>query len=243
VRAHADRARRLDEAGQTAEAASAWHDCVRLCRELSTAEPGTYRPYLAEALGHEARLLAATDRSADALAAADESTEIWHELALDDPAAHLPAYAGASSNLALMLAEAGRAEDALPHADRAVRLYRGLDQPGLAVALTNRGLVLNRLDRFEEARAALLEALKIYRELVAQDDPYEGLLAMSLHNLSIATVACGDRETALELNVISVQAYEELASQDPDTYQDRLAAARTDLALLRAEMGAPPPTA
>jgi tetratricopeptide (TPR) repeat protein len=96
-------------------------------------------------------------------------------------------------NLACIAGALGRFDEALAHAECGLRAVRGL--PPLAAPLhAVRATLLARLDRFDEARAALAEERR-----VAERSGSEGLLALADHDEGMVAALAGEHARAAEL--------------------------------------------
>ncbi|MCU7728877.1 tetratricopeptide repeat protein [Actinoplanes sp. KI2] len=106
------------------------------------------------------------------------------------------------SNRSLVLGEQNHADEALTCAGEAVMHYRHLaaEDPGyrrvLAKALSNWAVALDRLDRYDEAQAALTEAVAIHRAC-ADDGPGRQDLAIALTNLALNLTQQRESEQAV----------------------------------------------
>ncbi|TLQ44513.1 AfsR/SARP family transcriptional regulator [Streptomyces marianii] len=111
------------------------------------------------------------------------------------------AEAHALTDLAAVHFMLGRSERSLALNDEAVGLWRGLGEDSwVQRGLANRGMLLERLERYEEAAEALEESLACARRL--GDDYGEGIILSHLGNLHEHTdaahaIACHERSLAV----------------------------------------------
>ncbi|WP_341501934.1 protein kinase [Gallaecimonas sp. GXIMD4217] len=167
---------------------------------------GQPRPALENALAR-ALVLARSQRQgaleADVLAALGVAQEHLGELALArdyyrqalagrQALGDEPGQAGLLANLAFLSAIAGQLEQAGKLLDRAEQLLQGDHAPALLASILNdKGLLLEELGRYGEAKGQYLKALRLRREL---GDP--GLVAESQVNVGYMAMLSGNGEEA-----------------------------------------------
>ncbi|HEX5717153.1 MAG TPA: tetratricopeptide repeat protein [Thermoanaerobaculia bacterium] len=112
------------------------------------------------------------------------------------------------------------------------------DKARLAGFINNLSNRLSDLGRREEALAAALESVDVYRELSqSRPDAFRPYLATSLNNLSIHLSALGRREEALEAVQASVTIRRELSQSHPDAFRPDLALSLNNLSNYLSELG------
>ena len=193
--------------------------------------------------------LRAVGRREEALAAIGEAVGIYQDLAKAQPDVFLPSLAMSLVNLAGRLYEVGRKEKALTVSEEAVKLCRDLSNgalsPYLAIALSNRGVVLNGLGFNREAVAAAREAVDIYQKLDAEyPDVFLPGLAGSLNNLSNSLEDLGRTESnpkyveeAFATSEEASKHYRKLATEQPDVFLPSLADSLSNLGKLQSRLG------
>src|SRR5262249_11226534 len=103
----------------------------------------------------------------------------------------------------------------------------------LAMALRELARTQAALGLHPEALAAVTEAIAIQRQLVETNRRGSlAELAESLHEIASIHAAAGRRDEARAAGTETVASYEELASQYPEAFGDKLAAARQKLVAL-----------
>ena len=108
----------------------------------------------------------------------------------------------------------------------------------LAGSLNNLSLRLADLGRWEEALAAIEEAVGVYRELVrTQPDAFKPDLAISLNNLSTGLGTLGRREDALAAIEEAVKIRRELVRAQPDAFKPDLAGSLNNLSIALGALG------
>ena len=115
----------LSVMGHREEAAlKAAEDAVALYRDLASARPEAFTPYLAGSLNNMATMLSELGRREEALKAAQDAVALYRDLASARPEAFAPDLAGSLNNMANRLSELGRREEALKAAQEAVTKLR-----------------------------------------------------------------------------------------------------------------------
>ena len=142
---------------------------------------------------------------------------------------HAPRMAVALSNLAAIASMRGELDFASEYGHRAIEIQRGLDdRGGLCVSLASLAPVLLELDRVEEARTALAEALALGVEL-----EHNLLLAHGLGAAAALARRDGQPEHAVRLVGASRASFEAIGMPLPDAesrlHEQTLAAARAAL--------------
>lgn len=144
------------------------------------------------------------------------------------------------NNLAVMLAQAHRTEEALTATREATALYRSLARRdphthlgNLAGTLTNLGSDLAEAGRASEALSATREAVDVTRRLAFGNAPvYTPQLAQAVGTLALRLQEAGRSSSALASAREAVRLYEELATRDPDRYEEALTRNRELASLL-----------
>ena len=140
---------------------------------LAKADPTTYEPEYAGALGNLAVRLSELDRDAEALTEAESALLICRRIVKVDPAAYEP-------QLAILLNNLGRMSDTpgkrLAATEEAVQIGRRLAQanparyePQLATFLDNLALRYSDLSRGADALEASQGAIAVYERLTDTD--------------------------------------------------------------------------
>ena len=235
---------RLAELGRWKESLAAAEEAVQIRRRQAEADPGAFRPALAQALNDQTSPLGILGRWEGARASAEEAVQIRHDLARDSPDTFLPELALSLNNLAWCLNELGRPGQALAAADESVKIRRGLvkDRPellsGLAATLNNRSISLTALNRQEEALAAAEEATGIYRDLAqTRPDAFLSTYARTLNNLSNSLAGQGRRDEALAAVAEATRIFRLLALIRPSSYLRALADSLHNQSLRLADLG------
>ena len=233
----------LAAVGRREEALAAIEEAVTAYRQLARPHPKEFLPDLATSLNSQSVCLSALGRREAALAAIEEAVAIRRELAGARPKEFLPDLAMSLSNQSGCLSELGRREEALAAIEEAVaidRKLRGFVTIGrelgrisvrqdafvryLAGSLNNMANRLLELGRWEEALAAIEEAVTIRRKLArAHPDMFLPDLATSLNSQSGCLSALGRREEALAAIEEAITISRELARAHPDTFLPDLA--------------------
>ncbi|HEY2207201.1 MAG TPA: tetratricopeptide repeat protein [Pseudonocardia sp.] len=166
--------------------------------------------------------------------------------------------------LAVEQARVGCLEEAAHTVEGVVRIYRRLAlhrsaryRPELAEALSAWGLWSSRLGRREHARAALSDAVELYRDLLDRGAPGRVMtrlrlrigLAVALSNLGLAHSDLGDHPSAAAAGEESVHVlrtlrrrnwvYRAFARRDPVGFNHCLATSVNNLGVVAAEGGDP----
>jgi tetratricopeptide (TPR) repeat protein len=144
---------------------SATVEAVGMYRELAEADPGRYRPDLAQSLASLAVRLSALGRLAEAVQVTEEAVAIYRELAGADPGRYRPGLAQSLAGLGIRFWELGRLAEAVQVTEEAVAIYRelagadpGRYRPDLARSLRVLADSLDLLGRGDDASAARAEA-------------------------------------------------------------------------------------
>jgi tetratricopeptide (TPR) repeat protein len=107
-----------------------------------------------------------------------------------------------------------------------------------ATWLNRHAITLGRSGRGDEALAASVEAVALYRQLAVGDrSAYLADLATSLRNVALGFAGAGRRDEALASSVEAVGLYRELAARDGEAYLADLATSVNNLAVDLAEAG------
>jgi tetratricopeptide (TPR) repeat protein len=149
----------------------ATEEAVGRYRELARADPGRYRPDLAQSLTGLAVRLSALGRLDEALQVTEEAVAVYRELAGADPGKYRPELAQSLASLGIRFRELGRLDEALPVTEEAVAVYRelaGVDpgryRPDLAWSLRALADSLDLLGRGDDASAARSKAAALTGE-------------------------------------------------------------------------------
>ncbi len=130
-------------------------------------------------------------------------------------------------------------------ADISVQLWRdepvgnpAVHEAGLARALGNLAVALDRVGRYQDALAAHEEAITFYRAL-AKDNPaaHQAGLAGALGNLAAALGRVGRYQDALAVNEEAITFYRALAKENPAAHQAGLAVTLDNLAITLGRVG------
>lgn len=222
---------RYKAAGRTTEALSVEQEAVAIARELTAANPETYRPVLARSLGNFGVTSSTLGRHAEALLITEEAVTLFRELAAASPGRYESDVAWALTNLGIMLSKLGRFGEALTVAEEAVAIGRELADtnpdrytPSLVAWLNNLGARLFELDRQAEAVPIFEQAVAIGTKLAdANPDRYRPGQAGHLANLGETLAAVGRAAEALPITEEAVAIYRELAVTNPRLYRPFLA--------------------
>jgi hypothetical protein len=149
-------------------------------------------------------------------------------------------------DLAIRLSRAGHRHQAVTAAQEAVAATRGLagDDRGtydanLAGSLNTLSACLSDLNRWEEAAAAIQEAITIQRRL-AEDDPfYEIFLATALSGLGVDLLRLGQQQKALAAAQEAVSILRRPPRTDPVDHKEALATSLLHLATILADAAMP----
>jgi tetratricopeptide (TPR) repeat protein len=195
----ADLARSLDglaadliDLGRYDEAVLVTTEAVDILRPLADQNLVAMRHDLARAQARLSRALSKAGHAGPALAAAREAVTAYHVLASADPWMYSRDLADALNVLGNRLSALGRHAETVPHRKKAVRIGRVLARDSTIESRDRLGLLLNNLatslifvNRRNEARALLTEAVHLREQLAAQDpDVFREQLAESLALLS-----------------------------------------------------------
>lgn len=213
---------RLNDLGRYHEALTAAEESVRRYRALAADEQEDLRRWLAEpndAPDDLARLEVARRRSG--------ARKVELELCV------------ALVNLSNWLSRAGRKEEALEINAEAIaveRRHRAAEpeatEPQLVAALNNQSILLGDLARYQESLAAAEEAGALARKLAVPE-----YVAITDNTLGVVLSKLGRHEEALAASLTAVAAYRALHATEPAEYEDLLAAALREQALVRSRRG------
>jgi tetratricopeptide (TPR) repeat protein len=224
-------ANRLGRTGHREEALATAQGAVTIFRKLVAEDP-VHECNFACALANLSSRLSDLGRAEEALVAAAEATAIHRRL---DSRAEL---AGSLTNLGASLHEMNRSEEALAATEEAVTIFRQLvhDNPSqegnFARALTNLSNRLSDGGREQEALAAAEEATALHRSRRSGAD-----LAGSLTNLANQLSKAGRTKDALTASAEGVAVYRQMANDDAERYQHRLAYSLWGFAQVRLAAG------
>jgi tetratricopeptide (TPR) repeat protein len=220
----------LGAIGQYDEAVDAAQDAVTVARGIA-GEHEEYRATLATVLAVLASALNQVERYEEGLAAADEAIAI---LRLEpDPPPHILQFLALTLTVRqVSLVSLGREREGMDALDEAVVVLRQLAEdndtyrPSLAQVLVRLSDMRRRWNDRKESRAAILEALGIYRELTASNpDAYRMHLAEYLVTASQLLL---DYKMEAEASALAQEAMplcRELADINADRYTPLLARA------------------
>ncbi|MGW7279978.1 tetratricopeptide repeat protein [Streptomyces sp. NPDC054844] len=218
------RALRLVELGRFDDGVEDARRAVRIASALVAQNPLTEQARLARAQHFLAKYLDAAGRPSEALEWLDEAVPAYERLAAADPE-HGGSLADVRKDWARALRTVGRAGDALRPAARAVTGFRAAADVNpqvftrhVAFALEEHGACLTAAGRDDEAVSLMVEAVRIFRGIVAEDAAVAGNradLARLLSHLGVCLTGAGRHIEAREACAESVARYEELAGRDP----------------------------
>jgi tetratricopeptide (TPR) repeat protein len=140
------------------------------------------------------------------------------------------------------LRDLGQHREALAAAEEALALYRDLaaanpaHRPGVANALTGRGVSLRDLGQHREALAAAEEALALYRNLAAANPSHQPDLANALTAHGASLQDLGRYQEALAALEQALALYRDLAAANP-AYQPGLANALNNYGTSLTDLG------
>ncbi|MGI5506366.1 tetratricopeptide repeat protein [Lentzea sp. CA-135723] len=212
---------------------------------LLAADPGRYRPDLAQSLHDLAVNLWALGWYREALAAAEEAVGIRRQLVEAEPDRYRPDLAQSLNGLGRSLEKLGRHREALAAAEEAVGIWRQLVEaepdryrPDLAQSLHRLGRSLMELGRHREGMGATEEAVGIWRQLVeAEPDRYRPDLALSLNNLGSSLWELGWHREGMGAAEEAVGIWRQLVEAEPDRYRPDLALSLNNLGSSLWELG------
>jgi tetratricopeptide (TPR) repeat protein len=245
-----DLSNRLGDLGRREEALSAIEQAVAIHRQLAEDHPDEFLPCLARSLNNQSGCLARLGRREEAHAAIEQAIAIRRRLAEDRADESLLDLAVLLHNQSEHLAQLWRREEALAAIEQAIAIQLQLAEARpdallpdyladrLARSLNNQSLRLADLERWEEALAAIEQAVAIRIQLAeARPDAFLPDLAMSLDAQSNALAGLGRRDAALAAIEEAVDIRRRLAQARPDAFLPDLAASLNDQSNRLAQMG------
>ncbi len=221
-------------------------EAVGLYRRLDATDSDRHRADLATMVGNLGVTLTNLQQHEQALQVTAEAADLWRRLAAEPGSAHEPSYArflGAFAD-ARIAAKRNWAE-ALDAQRAAVDIYRRLAEHtphysiNFADALTVRGTLYSRWERFTEAKADTTKAVNILRTLMVENpslDQYY-LAAALAASASVQIKAGDDVETALLYAGESVDIYHRIHSTRWEVYLRSLRTTYLDIADALATLG------
>jgi tetratricopeptide (TPR) repeat protein len=221
-------------------------EAVGLYRRLDATDSDHYRADLATIVGNLGLTLIRLQRHEQALQVTTEAADLWRHLAAESGSAHEPSYAWALGVFAdARIAAKRNWAEALDARRAAVDIYRRLAEHtphhriNFADALTARGILYSRLERFTEAKADTTKAVNAFRALMVENpDLSQYYLAAALAaSASIHIKAGDDVVTALLDAGESVDIYHQIRSTHWETYLQSLRASYLDMADALATLG------
>ncbi|MFF2079055.1 tetratricopeptide repeat protein [Kitasatospora sp. NPDC058162] len=184
------------------------------------------RPWLAQALVEQARLLGVRRRRAEAVGPAREGVALFRALAAEEPDEYRRLLAAALENLANQLSPPATRAEALATVREALELRRVEDRVrpgpvsgnGLASALTDLGMLLDEAGAFTEAVPVLREAVLRYRTLDAtrQADGEAYWAALSTYAQALRHAGAGEGVEAHVCRELMAAVHRRLAEQSPE---------------------------
>ena len=230
--------------GDRPEALAAAQEAVDTARALDVKS----RPeVLAMSLGSLGNSLSREGETEEALKIEYEAVELYRQLATPDPQSYEGSLALALNNCGCRLHDRNRFDEALVCHEQALEIRRRRcarsntagARNDLATSLTNRANTLSRLNRTKDALEAANAAVHLARDLAERDPArYEGLLALSLMNLS-AHLKLDEPEEAVEVGTEAVELYRRTYEHHPARCGFHMAAALNNLSVALALTGRP----
>ncbi|MCU7820910.1 tetratricopeptide repeat protein [Kitasatospora sp. DSM 101779] len=226
-------ANQCGDAGDTAGAVAAAREAARIYTQLHEEHPGVFAASRAMILATLATCLDADRQPEAALDTALEAVAAYHELTRTQPRTIAPNFAGLLRNLRCMLVGADRAEEALELLDAALACYAGSTEalyPVVEELLIGRAMCLDALGRPGEAVATMRRAVRLARRNAGSPSSRGPSEVVGMLELLGAFAFCAGRRTeAAEAAAEAAELLRELAQDDPDRFDGRLAAALAQL--------------
>ncbi|MEU2632254.1 tetratricopeptide repeat protein, partial [Kitasatospora sp. NPDC007106] len=229
------------DCGDTAGALTAADEAARIYSELYDEHPAVFASSRAMGLATLASWSAADGRAEAAITAAVEAAGAYHELTRTQPRTIARNFAGLLRNLRCMLVTADRAGEALELLDTVLACYAGATEalyPVVIELLIGRAMCLDALGRLDEAVAPVRRAVRLARRNAGSPSstgPSE--LVDMLELLGAFAFCAGRRREAAEAAAEAAEVLRDLAQDDPERYDDRLAAALAQLRNLLPRLG------
>ncbi|MCP4699492.1 MAG: tetratricopeptide repeat protein, partial [Gammaproteobacteria bacterium] len=157
------------DSGRRGEAEAACQEALKIYRQLADAQPAVYLSYVAATLNNLANLLGDdSGRRGEAEAAYQEALKIYRQLADAQPAVYTPDLANTLGAFGLFYLQADKAAAALVYQEEAIERLHPYARQHPRVFGNKQALILflsaqahKRLNQFDQARAALQEALPL----------------------------------------------------------------------------------
>jgi len=229
----------LSKRGDKIGAINSFSESLVIFRELSIWHPEFYLKLVAGTLNNLAVIHADFDENEKALEFYVEALKIRRKLAVSHPGIFIPEVIATQKHMAKLYKELDNFEQAEFYYLSTIDNYKKLekDQPGkyqctIAMELHKLGLWFDNNRKIEKAKKYYLESIEYYNRI--SDNPSNHLpdIANINNNLGVLLDDGGNKYEAEKYYLAALDLFEQLAVEDPESYNIDICMASLNLAIL-----------